>query len=198
MTKILTRSLAIAATLTLGVGAFATAARADVVRVYAQPTRLLLPTTTVVHPGFTVRSTRRTILPAPPATVTTRTYELPAVIHDVTDGAATTTTTTPATVISPSSVVVPTGTVTSTSTVTETKVAEPDPLGRLRAMGDQISLGVSKGLLNTATEASLRAEYSRLDALINADLVGGLTTAENNDLEQQLTIFQQTISNAMK
>jgi hypothetical protein len=53
-------------------------------------------------------------------------------------------------------------------------------------------------MLNSGTEASLRNEFNRLEAVISADLMDGLTTAENNDLEQQLTVFQQQISNAMK
>ena len=208
MLKIFSRSLAIAATLTLGVGAVASSARADLVRVVTSPavmplqSTVVMPTSTLIQPGFTVRTTRQTIFPAPPATVTTRTYELPAVIHqvgsEVVPSAVITPSATTTTIIGPGSTLVPTGTVTSTSSVTETKVSQPDPMGRLRAMGDQINLGVSKGLLKTGDEAILRNEFTRLQAVIEADLMDGLTTAENNDLEKQLTVFQQQISNAMR
>lgn len=200
MNKFVTRSLAFAATLSLG-AVCASGAQAEVVRVLTRPAVIPVQSTVVVpsavvRPGYTVTTTKRTFTPAPPATVTTRTYELPAVVREVRTVPVPTTTT----LIGPESVVVPgaTSSFSSETVVSESKVSQPDPMGRLRAMNEQISLGVSKGMLTGAAESGLRAEASRLESLISADLVGGLTTEENNDLERQLTVFQQQIAEAMK
>jgi hypothetical protein len=175
MRNLLSNSIALAALLAVSAGV---SARADVVRIISQP---------MVVPGVRtlVVPMRRVILP--PATITrTRTFQMV-----MPSSSAVTTTTLPAVVPEPV-------TTTSTTTVTETKLTQPDPLGRLHNMMDQITLGESKGLLTSDESASLRSEFTRLDTLIQADLVDGLTTTENDDLERQLTVFNQQISDAMK
>jgi hypothetical protein len=175
MRSLLSSSLAIAAVLSATVSL---SARADVVRFITQPAVLPTMRQTIIVPGS------RLILP-PPTVVRTQRMVLPMT--------TTTTTTLPAVVP-----VAPTTTTTTTTTVTEEKVQTPDPLGRLHSMMDQINLGESKGMLTADESASLRGEYTRLDTLIQADLVGGLTDVEINDLETQLTLFNQQISNAMQ
>lgn len=172
MRSLLSNSLALAAVLSATV---ALGAQADVVRVITRPT---VWRSTVVVPQ------RHVIITAP--TVTRRTIM-------VTPGVSRTIMTMPA-VITPAV----TTTSTSTTTITETKVQTPDPLERLHNMMDQITLGESNGMLSADESAALRAEYDRLDSLIQADLVGGLTDTEIDDLETQLTLFNQQISRAMQ
>jgi hypothetical protein len=170
--KILSNSIALAAMLAVSAGV---TARADVLRIISQPVvvprvrTMVVPTTRIILPQPTVVRTFRQVIPQTTTTTTTTT-------------------------------IVPTEPVTTTTTeISETSLKQPNPPARLHNMMDQITLGESKGLLTAAESTALRAEYARLDSLITADLAdGGLTAAENDDLERQLTVFNQQISDAMK
>jgi hypothetical protein len=173
---LLSNSIAVAALVTLT----SSAANADVLQVYTTTPVLrtaplvqyrVLPTTQrVIVPAPTVVRTERMVIPS--STVTTTTRTLPVVSTPVTT--------------------------TTTTTVTETTLKDPDHLGRLSDMMDQVALGESNGMLNASESATLRAEHSRLEAVIRASLVDGLTQAEIDSIEKQLTLFNQQISGSMQ
>jgi hypothetical protein len=173
---LLSNSIAVAALVTLT----SSAANADVLQVYTTTPVLrtaplvqyrVLPTTQrVIVPAPTVVRTERMVIPS--STVTTTTRTLPVVSTPVTT--------------------------TTTTTVTETILKDPDHLDRLNDMMDQVALGESNGMLNASESAALRAEHARLEAVIRASLVDGLTQAEIDSIEKQLTLFNQQISGSMQ
>lgn len=65
---------------------------------------------------------------------------------------------------------------------------------RLSMMGDQINLGVSRGMISSAQADSLMAEHDRLLSKLNDVRYNGFLEADANDLEKRLNVFNVQIS----
>jgi len=70
-------------------------------------------------------------------------------------------------------------------------------MDRLSDMMDQVRLGTERGFLSADGQASLTADHARISSLINSLAPGGLSLDEVNQIEVELNLFNQRISDSM-
>jgi hypothetical protein len=103
----------------------------------------------------------------------------------------------PASTVTRSVLVVPGNSPKVTTTISTTLTKLPDFAKRLANMKDQINLGANRGWLTAGELGQLNIEHDRLANLLRSHEIGGLNKAEIDDLEKQLTLFNQVIASEL-